>query len=101
MATARPRYWQHSTMSVTSAIANTRKIPILLTIRSNEECSMKVRPLKDRDRSIEIQEALDTVVMNIESRMKAQGFGTEEVLDALNTVVLARWKLYDEDPDVA
>ena len=59
---------------------------------------MKVRPLKDRDRAIELQEMLDTVVMNIESRMNTEGFTTDEVLDALNSVVLARWKLNDEDP---
>ena len=59
---------------------------------------MKVRPLKDRDRAIELQEVLDTVVMNIESRMNTEGFSTDEVLDALNTVVLSRWKLNDEDP---
>jgi hypothetical protein len=60
---------------------------------------LKVLPVKDRDRSIEIHEALDTVVMNITARLNAMGVGTDEVMEALQDVLLARWKLYDDDPD--
>ena len=62
---------------------------------------MKVLPVKDRDRSIEIHEALDTVVMNITARLNAMGVGTDEVMEALQDVLLARRKLYDDDSDVA
>lgn len=59
---------------------------------------MKVRPLNDPDRSIDLQSGLDDVVASATAKLNEVGFGTKEVLEALHEVVMNRWKAYDEDP---
>ena len=58
---------------------------------------MKVRPLSDPDRSIELQEGLDGILLQATEKLNDAGFSTKEVLEALHEGVLARWKAYDED----
>lgn len=62
---------------------------------------MKVRPLNDPDRGIELQESLDDMIMRMEAKLNEAGFSTREVLTAFNEVLANRWKAYKEDPDPA
>jgi hypothetical protein len=62
---------------------------------------MKVRPINDPDRLIELQEGLDDMFARAVAKLNDAGFSTKEVLEALHEIVMNRWRAYDEDPDPA
>jgi|EndMetStandDraft_4_1072995.scaffolds.fasta_scaffold1768846_2 hypothetical protein len=62
---------------------------------------MKVRPINDPDRLIELQEGLDEILARAAAKLNEAGFSTKEVLEALHEIVMNRWRAYDEDPDPA
>jgi hypothetical protein len=59
------------------------------------------RALKDPDRKLELEERLDDKVVDIVAEANDAGYGTEEVLDALDDVIDNQKLVYAEDPDPA
>lgn len=62
---------------------------------------MKVRPINNPDRSIDLQAGLDDITANATARLNQAGFTTTEVLTAWDEVLNNRWKILQEDPDPA
>jgi hypothetical protein len=62
---------------------------------------MKVRPLNDPDRGIELQQGLDEIVAHATNKLNDAGFSTADVLMAWDEVLNNRWKILEEDPDPA
>jgi hypothetical protein len=62
---------------------------------------MKVRPISDPDRSIDLQYGIDGIMAHATAKLNAAGFSTSEVLTAWDEVLNYRWKMLEEDPDPA
>lgn len=60
---------------------------------------MKVRPLTDPDRAIDLQQGLDEIMANATLRLNEAGFSTTEVLIAWDETLNNRWNILEEDPD--
>lgn len=59
------------------------------------------RSLQDPDRKLELEERLDDRVVDVVAEANDAGYGTEEVLDALDDVIDNQKLVYAEDPDPA
>lgn len=57
--------------------------------------------ISDPDRELELEEVLDTKVVEMLAEANDAGYGTEETLEALDDVVDNQRIIYNEDPDPA
>jgi hypothetical protein len=67
-------------------------------------CEVKMVEILDEnkdDRKSRLTEALDDMILKIMINLNQRGYGTSEILDALDDVCERRWHAYEEDPDPA
>jgi hypothetical protein len=57
-------------------------------------------PIDDPDRSTQ-EAVLDEMLLKIQIDLNQRGYGTKEILTALDSVCEKRWRAYEQDPDPA
>jgi hypothetical protein len=60
---------------------------------------MKVRPITDPDRSIDLQQGLDIITAQTTAKLLQAGFSTADVLMVWDEVLNNRWLILEEHPD--
>jgi hypothetical protein len=61
----------------------------------------EILEIKDAERSAYLAEVLDEMILKIMINLNQRGYGTEEILEALESVCEKRQHAYEEDPDLA
>jgi hypothetical protein len=56
---------------------------------------MKVRPISDPDRSIDLQYGIDGIMAHATAKLNSAGFSTSEVLTAWDETLNTRWKILE------
>lgn len=57
--------------------------------------------IDDPDRRVHLEAVLDQLLLKIQINLNQRGFGTKEILTALDSICAKRWDAYEEDPDPA
>jgi len=56
-----------------------------------------ILPIDDPERSAHLEAVLDEMLLKIQINLNQRGYGTKEILTALDSVCEKRWQAYEED----
>jgi hypothetical protein len=61
----------------------------------------EILEIDDKARRAYLEKVLDEMLLKIQINLNQRGYGTKEILTALDNACAKRWDDYEEDPDPA
>jgi hypothetical protein len=71
------------------------------SLARQEKTMAEILEIDGADRAAHLETVLDDLLLKIMINLNQRGYGTKEILTALDNACSKRWDAYEEDPDPA